>query len=277
MECFETFSKSLRKKNVKAVVTCLNVNKLFKSVENLKELIFNIISELNLIDSRIIESIVFVDNEPIGTNYMLYRFRIFLRNYSGYVSVRVVVKENIVHSISFVIGKKVPYRRTVKSASEPRVCRDSTISGNTPHGQKYMHNFVIYRILGQPEVDVRKWKLTVEGLVRKKLEYTYNVLLSMKHVRLIADFHRVTGWSAKDIVWEGIPLRKLVGENNILPNVKWAYVESLDGYTTVIPISDFLSEKSLLILKINGEFLSLEQGFPARIFIPHLYGWKGAK
>ena len=119
--------------------------------------------------------------------------------------------------------------------------------------------------------------LLLKDWLEKKLEYTYNELLGMEHTRLIADSHCVTGWSVKDIIWEDIPLRKLVGENNILPNVKWAYVESLDSYTTVIPISDFLSEKSLLVLKINGEFLSLEQGFPARIFIPHLYGWKGAK
>jgi len=48
------------------------------------------------------------------------------------------------------------------------VCGGSIISDNIPHGQKYIHNFVIYRILGQPEVDVGKWKLTIEGLIRKK-------------------------------------------------------------------------------------------------------------
>ena len=48
------------------------------------------------------------------------------------------------------------------------MCGGSIISGNIPHGQMYIRNFVIYRILGQPEVDVEKWKLTIEGLVRKK-------------------------------------------------------------------------------------------------------------
>ena len=42
-------------------------------------------------------------------------------------------------------------------------------------------------------------------------------------------------------------------------------------------MEDFISEDSLLVLKNNDKPLTLEQGFLARIFIPHLYGWKGAK
>ena len=183
----------------------------------------------------------------------------------------------MIHSILFVIGEKIPYRKTVEKILEPKISSESPISGNTPQGQKYIPDFVIYRILGQPKVNIEEWKLLVEELVRRKLEYTYDELLRMKHTKLVADFHCVTGWSVKNVVWEGIPLRKLIGEDNILPDVKWAYVESLDGYTTIIPIKDFLSEESLLVLKINGKILNLEQGFPARVFIPHLYGWKGAK
>jgi len=61
------------------------------------------------------------------------------------------------------------------------------------------------------------------------------------------------------------------------PEAKCVYTRSLDGYTTIIHIEDFLSEDSLLVIKINDKLLSLEQGYPARIFIPHLYGWKGTK
>ena len=36
-------------------------------------------------------------------------------------------------------------------------------------------------------------------------------------------------------------------------------------------------EDSIVALKMNGKPLSPEQGFPARPFMPHLYGWKSAK
>ena len=59
--------------------------------------------------------------------------------------------------------------------------------------------------------------------------------------------------------------------------VKWAYVYGLDGYTAIIPIEDFISNDSILTLKINGKPLTLEQGFPARVFVSHLYRWKSVK
>jgi len=43
MKCFETFDKSLEK-NVKTVITCLNINKPFKDIENLGKEISYILS-----------------------------------------------------------------------------------------------------------------------------------------------------------------------------------------------------------------------------------------
>ncbi|MGC8974961.1 MAG: sulfite oxidase-like oxidoreductase [Thermoprotei archaeon] len=146
-----------------------------------------------------------------------------------------------------------------------------------PPGQRAIPNFIIYRILGQPEVDISSWRLRIEGDVGKLSTYTYEDLLRMTDTSYTSDFHCVTGWSVKNVKWEGVSLRRLVMEAQPLKNVKWVYVESLDKYTTVVPYEDFIDERSLLVLRINGRPLSLEQGFPARIFIPYLYGWKSAK
>ncbi len=143
-------------------------------------------------------------------------------------------------------------------------------------GQRYAPNFIIYRILGQPIVDVKSWRLVIDGLVKRKLIYTYNELMSMDHVKLIRDFHCVTGWSVKQVVWKGVRLRELV-KDYISSEVRWAYVYGLDGYIAVIPIEDFISDDSILALKINGKPLTSGQGFSARVFVPHLYGWKSVK
>jgi DMSO/TMAO reductase YedYZ molybdopterin-dependent catalytic subunit len=42
-------------------------------------------------------------------------------------------------------------------------------------------------------------------------------------------------------------------------------------------MEDAVVEDSLIALKMNGDPIPAEQGFPARPFIPHLYGWKSAK
>jgi len=88
----------------------------------------------------------------------------------------------------------------------------TAIGGKIPRGQRFIPNFIIYRVLGQPKVDIEKWKLTIEGQVKRKREYSYNELLSMEHVRLVADFYCVTGWSVRNVVWEGIQLKKPMGK-----------------------------------------------------------------
>lgn len=87
----------------------------------------------------------------------------------------------------------------------------------------------------------------------------------------------VTRWSIKDAEWEGVPLRTLVEPAEPLPGSEWIMFHCADGYTAPVPVEDALRTDAILAVKINGKPLSAEQGFPARPFIPNLYGWKSAK
>ncbi len=151
------------------------------------------------------------------------------------------------------------------------------MEAHNPPGQKYIPNFVIYTVLGRPKIDIQKYKLIIEGLVENKLSFTYEDLNNLPTIRITRDFHCVTGWSVKDVTWEGIPLKLFADRSKISEDVRWVYFVSIDGYTSVVSIKDFLTPDSILALKMNGSVLPLEHGYPARIIIPHLYGWKGAK
>ncbi|AWR93297.1 sulfite oxidase-like oxidoreductase [Acidianus brierleyi] len=146
-----------------------------------------------------------------------------------------------------------------------------------PHGQRYIKKFIYYAALGVPEVDISTYKLKINGLVENKLEFSYEDLLKMIDTKYTKDFHCVTGWSIKDVYWEGIKIRNIVEKSKVKEEAKWVIFYSLDGYTSTIPIEDALSEDSIIALRINGKPLTIEQGFPARPFMPHLYGWKSAK
>lgn len=146
-----------------------------------------------------------------------------------------------------------------------------------PPGQHYVKKFIYYIELGIPEVNINSYRFKISGLVENPLEFTYEQLLNMVDTAYTKDFHCVTGWSVKDVEWEGIKIKKLAELAKVRSEAKWVMFYSLDGYTTVVPIEDVLSEDSIIALKIQGKPLSREQGFPARPFIPHLYGWKSAK
>jgi DMSO/TMAO reductase YedYZ molybdopterin-dependent catalytic subunit len=146
-----------------------------------------------------------------------------------------------------------------------------------PPGQVWGRRWIIYAALGVPEVDIKSWKLVIEGNVKRVAEYSYDELLSLEHVQYKTPFHCVTNWSIKDVTWEGVSIRKIVEPAEVLEDSRWVMFHCLDGYTAPVPVEDAMHQDSIIALKINGLPLSRQQGFPARPFIPHLYGWKSAK
>ena len=54
-------------------------------------------------------------------------------------------------------------------------------------------------------------------------------------------------------------------------------LSSHDGYTTNLPLEDFLSDGALLATHWQGRPLTRDHGAPMRALVPHLYFWKGAK
>ncbi len=146
-----------------------------------------------------------------------------------------------------------------------------------PPRQVWGRKFIIYGALGIPKADLSGWKLQVDGLVEKPVEYTYEQLLAMPQTRYVKSFHCVTQWSIKDVDWEGVPIRTLVEPARVSSEAGWMMFHCFDGYSAPVPVEDALKEDALMAFKIGGQPLSREQGFPARPFFPSLYGWKSAK
>jgi DMSO/TMAO reductase YedYZ molybdopterin-dependent catalytic subunit len=154
---------------------------------------------------------------------------------------------------------------------------DQVQAKQVPPGQRYIPRFIIYAEFGIPKVDIGKYKLKVEGLVERRLELNYEDLKKLVDLEYVSDFHCVTGWSVADVRWRGVSLRKIMDMAGVKNDARWLFTISLDGYTTTISIEDARDPRAVIVIEINGKPLTIEQGFPARIFIPHLYGWKGAK
>ena len=144
-------------------------------------------------------------------------------------------------------------------------------------GQFYAKRFAIYSALGEPRIKLDKWRLSIIGLVENELNLSFEELQRLPQVELTRDFHCVTQWSIKNVVWEGVRSRELASLAKVRPEAKWVMFHCADGYTTPVPLVDAIVEDSLIAIRMNGQPLPAEQGFPARPFIPHLYAWKSAK
>ena len=151
------------------------------------------------------------------------------------------------------------------------------MQSTTPPGQSFARRWAIYAALGVPKINLESWRLTTKGLVEKELSLSFQELQALPQVHLTRDFSCVTSWSIKDVVWDGVAFRELAKLTDVKPETKWVMFHCADNYTAPVPLQDAMVEDSLIAFKINGKPLSVEQGFPARPFIPQLYGWKSAK
>ncbi len=143
-----------------------------------------------------------------------------------------------------------------------------------PPDQKEVPDLPVLSISGIPDVDVSDYSLRVTGMVESRLTLTYESLVKMEHVEVEVPAHCVEGWSVLVIRWEGVPARTVIELAKPL-NASYVLAKSLDGYTTVIPLEYF--ERSILALRMNGDVLPPEHGFPVRVVVPDLYFWKSAK
>ena len=132
---------------------------------------------------------------------------------------------------------------------------------------------------GPPRIDLATWRLRVGGLVAEPREWSWAEFLDLPRVRVFADFHCVTRWSRLGNVWEGVPAGELIRQaGGPLPGARFVLAYGYDfGWTTNMPLAQFLSEDSLVAISHDGEPLTLEHGGPARLIVPQLYAWKSAK
>ncbi|MCS7083815.1 MAG: sulfite oxidase-like oxidoreductase [Aquificaceae bacterium] len=145
-----------------------------------------------------------------------------------------------------------------------------------PPGQRWISKPVVYDIVDSiPSWDMQSYRFELFGLVEKQLSFSYSELLELSSDEIIADFHCVTRWSVKDIHWRGVKTLRLLSMAKPLPEAKFVFVRSLEGYTTNMPV-EYL-EDGILATYMNGDILPKEHGFPLRLVVPRLYAWKSAK
>ncbi len=124
-----------------------------------------------------------------------------------------------------------------------------------------------------------EWRFRLFGLVAQPAEWNWEEFQKLPRVKVFADFHCVTRWSRLGNVWEGVSTRELLNRaGGPLPAARYVLVHGYDqGWTTNLPLDDFMAEDALVAVTHDGEPLAAEHGGPARLIVPRLYAWKSAK
>ncbi|MEN6369798.1 MAG: molybdopterin-dependent oxidoreductase [Thermotogota bacterium] len=146
-----------------------------------------------------------------------------------------------------------------------------------PPGQSWVPEPIVYDIGPVPPTCLGDYRLRLSGAVRYPAELDWAAVQAFPHTRVRRDFHCVTAWSVRGILWEGISTRTLLSRLSVAPDVRWVLARCRDGYSTDVPIDAFARRDSLLADCMNGSPLAGEHGAPLRLVVPSLYAWKSAK
>jgi DMSO/TMAO reductase YedYZ molybdopterin-dependent catalytic subunit len=161
--------------------------------------------------------------------------------------------------------------------AEVIISSDTLRDNRIPPGQSRTRKWPVLDATGTPAMPAN-WKLEVFGLVDRPLTFTLDEFRQLPRVKVFADFHCVTRWSRLGNLWEGVSTRYLFDAAGVRAEAKFVLLHAYDnGWSTNLPLADFLAPDALIADLHEGEPLSADHGGPVRAVVPLLYAWKSAK
>jgi DMSO/TMAO reductase YedYZ molybdopterin-dependent catalytic subunit len=138
--------------------------------------------------------------------------------------------------------------------------------------------FPVRSIEGTPRVDLKTWRLKVEGLVDKPISFSFDEIKALPQKVETKDFICVEGWGLDHQTWEGVHLKQVFSRVKISPKAKFVTFHAVGGlYQDSLSLKEALEPDTMLAYKLNGKNLSPEHGFPLRLIVPRMYAYKGVK
>jgi DMSO/TMAO reductase YedYZ molybdopterin-dependent catalytic subunit len=164
-----------------------------------------------------------------------------------------------------------------RSKAEDKVRQAGYDPARLPPGQYLTDKWPVLHAGDVPDVDLETWTLEVSGEVEEPLSLTYEQLRELPATDVTTDIHCVTRWSRFDAEFKGVHWSKLAKLCKPKPSARFAIAHAEQGFTANVPLEAIEDEKALVVYEADGESLTLEHGWPVRLFVPSKYFWKSAK
>ena len=172
-----------------------------------------------------------------------------------------------------LIERKERFARKMSGKAKPSVRSVDRL----PPGQHLTPGFPVLDLGIRPEISLTDWRLEVSGLVEDPRTLTWEEFNTLPRFEDVSDFHCVTTWSKFDVRWTGVAFFTLAELVRPKSEAKHVLFSSYDGYTSNVRVEGVMDDDVLIATHYDGKPLPRDHGGPARIIIPKLYAWKGAK
>lgn len=164
--------------------------------------------------------------------------------------------------------------------------------------------FFVRNHFARPEINLDTWRLSVDGCVRRPRQWTWEELCELPQRTVFATVECAGNgrsflqpgaagvqWAAGAIghaEWTGVSLKDILDDAELEPTAVEILFRGADvgcesdhpepmHFERSLPLSKALHRDTLLALRMNGEPLEPDHGFPVRLFVPGWYGVASVK
>jgi DMSO/TMAO reductase YedYZ molybdopterin-dependent catalytic subunit/cytochrome b subunit of formate dehydrogenase len=136
-----------------------------------------------------------------------------------------------------------------------------------------------YTVTGTyPAISPATYRLVVGGMVERKLSLSLADVKRLRSEHIDRNFQCVTGWVVPHVGWTGVPLAEIARVAGAHKDAKYITFYSADGvYTDSLSIEQAKASGVMLAYEIDGHPLPRVQGYPVRLLVPDMYGYKSVK
>ncbi|MEV7612027.1 molybdopterin-dependent oxidoreductase [Streptomyces sp. NPDC089799] len=148
-----------------------------------------------------------------------------------------------------------------------------------PPGQRVVRGWPVSHYGPVPRFRPDRWNLQVFGATASGTTYSWSFkeVLELPTATVTTDLHCASGTSTLGHEFYGVPAALLLELAPPAPEVTHVMAWAEYGYSANLRLADFYGEQTLMATHHAGEPLTVEHGFPLRLVVPHLYGYKGPK
>ena len=172
---------------------------------------------------------------------------------------------------------KAAWAEKMKAKQAASPSRSTRSEDRLPPGQHLTTGFPVLDLGIKPKIPTADWSLEICGAIENATTLDWDALNSLPQTSDTSDFHCVTTWSKFDCDWSGVAFTDLLDLVRPTGDATHVLYTAYDGYTTNTPLDLLYDSDALLASSFEGKSFTTDHGGPARVIIPKLYAWKGAK
>ncbi len=157
----------------------------------------------------------------------------------------------------------------------------ANIRGVVPEVTPVPEHYVVSKNVFNPSVPERGWALKISGMVDNEVSFSLDDLKALPSVERPSTLTCISNPIGGDLignsVWTGVYLNDLLETAGVQAGANELILRAADNYSDSFPLEAARREGTIVAYLQNGEPLTRDHGFPARVLVPGIYGMKNVK